>query len=326
MGKTALVLGGGGSRGAYEIGVWQALKELGIKIDIVTGTSIGAVNGALVAQDCFETALEIWQKLKAGTVSELTEKEVLRTLLEENIDEKKIRESNIDFGIVTVELPGLKEHCVFKEDIEEGEMADYIMASAACFPFVEPHEIGEKKFIDGAYFDNVPVEMAVKRGAECVIAVDLESVGITRKAAFEEAADLKLISCKWELGSFFKFEPENIKRVIRLGYLDTMKAYGAFSGERYTFIKGEFAKRGLAEAEAAAGLFGCDPAVIYSKEILDKNIREAMESEEERGWAEELRYNLKEKLKRLASEGPRKLLREELLAKRYLEKNGVVVK
>ena len=42
--KTALVLGGGGSRGAYEAGVWQALTELGIEIDIVTGTSVGAIN------------------------------------------------------------------------------------------------------------------------------------------------------------------------------------------------------------------------------------------------------------------------------------------
>ena len=46
--KTALVFGGGGSRGAYEIGVWQALNELGIEINIVTGASIGAVNGASV--------------------------------------------------------------------------------------------------------------------------------------------------------------------------------------------------------------------------------------------------------------------------------------
>ena len=43
--KTALVLGGGGSRGAYEIGVWKALNELNIHADIVTGTSIGALNG-----------------------------------------------------------------------------------------------------------------------------------------------------------------------------------------------------------------------------------------------------------------------------------------
>ena len=54
--KTALVLSGGGARGAYEAGVWQALTELGIKIDIITGTSVGAINAAMVAQDELELA------------------------------------------------------------------------------------------------------------------------------------------------------------------------------------------------------------------------------------------------------------------------------
>jgi len=79
-GKTALVLGGGGSKGAYEIGVWQALNELGIQIDIVTGTSIGAVNGALVAQNDFEMANKSWHEIKESTITELTEKEVLRKI------------------------------------------------------------------------------------------------------------------------------------------------------------------------------------------------------------------------------------------------------
>ena len=48
--NRALVLSGGGSRGAYEIGAWQALEELGVKFDGVYGTSIGAMNAALVAQ------------------------------------------------------------------------------------------------------------------------------------------------------------------------------------------------------------------------------------------------------------------------------------
>ena len=46
--KRAVVLSGGGSKGSYEIGVWKALRRLHIKYDIVTGTSIGALNGALM--------------------------------------------------------------------------------------------------------------------------------------------------------------------------------------------------------------------------------------------------------------------------------------
>ena len=321
MGKTALVLGGGGARGAYEIGVWQALNELGIDIDIVTGSSIGAVNAALVAQGDFDLSMEIWRKMEEGNVTELTENDVFEGLLNRYLDEEKIRNSSIDFGVVTAELPTLKGHCVFAEEIPNGEINEYIMASAACFPFVHPHEIGDKKFIDGGFFDNLPVDMAFKRGAKHIIAVDLDSFGLIRREHYEEIEDLKIISCKWELGNFFQFKPERIKKEIRLGYLDTMKTFGAFSGNKYTFIKGEFAKRGLAEAEAAAEMFGCDPCIIYSKEMLDKKIKQAMEEEAEKSVAKGLAEEIKTKIKILVSGGPKKLLKEEALAKKYIEKN-----
>ena len=66
--KTALVLGGGGSRGAYEIGVWQALRELGIPVNMVTGTSVGAINGAMIAQDAFELAVSLWKEIDTPMV------------------------------------------------------------------------------------------------------------------------------------------------------------------------------------------------------------------------------------------------------------------
>ena len=69
--KTALVLGGGGSRGAYELGVWQALREMGIGIDMVTGTSIGAINGAMVAQGAYETAVSLWNNIETAHVIDM---------------------------------------------------------------------------------------------------------------------------------------------------------------------------------------------------------------------------------------------------------------
>lgn len=321
MGKTALVLGGGGSRGAYEMGVWQALNELGIEVDIVTGSSIGAVNAALFAQGDFDIAMEVWRKMEESNVTELTENEVFKGLLEKYIDEEKIRSSNIEFGVVTAELPSLKGHCVFAKDIPKGKINDFIMASAACFPFVHPHEIGDKKFVDGGFFDNLPVDMAAKKGARYVIAVDLDSYGFIRRECYDALDSLKIISCQWELGNFFQFKPERIKREIRLGYLDTMKAFGAFSGNKYTFIKGEFAKKGLAEAEAAAEMFRCDPTILYSKAMLDHRIKKAMEEEEEKSMAQGLVDEIRTKGRILLAGGPKKLLKEEKLAKKYLDKN-----
>ena len=66
--KLALVLCGGGSLGAYEMGVWKLLRELEIKPDIVTGTSIGALNGALVVADDYEGALNMWSTIDAEKV------------------------------------------------------------------------------------------------------------------------------------------------------------------------------------------------------------------------------------------------------------------
>lgn len=63
MAKTAVVLAGGGSRGAYQIGVWKALREMGIEYQLVTGTSVGALNGALMVQGDYEKALSVWENL-----------------------------------------------------------------------------------------------------------------------------------------------------------------------------------------------------------------------------------------------------------------------
>ena len=63
--KVGLVLSGGGGKGAYEIGVWKAIKELNIDkyIKVVSGTSIGAINAVLFAQDDFEEAKKMWKEV-----------------------------------------------------------------------------------------------------------------------------------------------------------------------------------------------------------------------------------------------------------------------
>ena len=66
--KIALVLSGGGSRGAYQCGVWQALSELGIKIDIVVGVSVGAINGAMVVQGDVVKTTNLWREMATDMV------------------------------------------------------------------------------------------------------------------------------------------------------------------------------------------------------------------------------------------------------------------
>ena len=76
--KIGLVLAGGGARGAYQIGVWKALIELGIDkyIKVVSGTSIGAVNAMLFQQGAYKLAEEFWYNIKKEQILPMDEKEL----------------------------------------------------------------------------------------------------------------------------------------------------------------------------------------------------------------------------------------------------------
>ena len=282
--KTALVLSGGGSRGAYEAGVWQALTELGVKIDIVTGTSVGAINGAMVVQGELEPTVKLWKEIETHMVFDIPQgtqpieyaKEIiinkgagtsgLKKLLQEYIDEDAVRRSPVDFGVVVVELPGLVPHYVFKEDMKPGQIIDYIMASASLFPALQSYTIDGKEFIDGGYADVMPIDMALKKGATDVIAVYLNATGIVRHQALKAAPNLIKIQCLWDLGNTLIFDTDNARRIMRLGYLDAMKAFGVFDGFYYAFAKSSFDKTTTKMADAAAKIFELDPCLIYTKE------------------------------------------------------------
>ena len=61
--KRAVVLSGGGTKGAFELGVWKALNELSIEYDIVTGTSIGSINGALMCMKDYDRCENMWKSM-----------------------------------------------------------------------------------------------------------------------------------------------------------------------------------------------------------------------------------------------------------------------
>jgi len=265
MGKNAVVLGGGGAKGAYEIGVLTALSKLNFKYDIITGTSVGSINGAVAAQGDISLARKMWNEITTDSVldikSEIPENQTeayrvmakelmensgfdytnLKKLLEGIIDEKKLRSSNVDFGLVTVKFPSMIPVHIFKEDIKEGEIIDYILASAACFPAMKPHKIGKEMYIDGGYNDNIPVNMAIKKGATNIVAVDLNAIGKIKKIK-DRDVNIIYINSYSDLGNMLIFDKNRAKKNIRLGYLDTFKAFKKLDGYKYTFKKGEFAK------------------------------------------------------------------------------------
>lgn len=285
--KTALVLGGGGARGAYEIGVWQALRELGIKINIVTGTSVGAINGAMVVQGAFDLAVTLWKELDTSMVFDIDLKDIimntgvessgLKTMVEKFINEKSIRNSPIDYGLVTVEFPSMTPNYLMRNQIPTGEMTDYILASASCFPAIKSHKIGKSSFIDGAYSDILPVGLALDHGATHVIAVDLDGMGMTNKKRMDDVDYLKIIKCNWDLGNYLIFDRANSKRIMRLGYLDTLRSYEVFDGTFFCFVKGDYSKRDLKGADSAGRIFELDPGFIYKRHTFNIHLKEALD-------------------------------------------------
>ena len=259
--KRALVLSGGGAKGAYELGVYKALKRLGIKIDLITGTSIGAINGALLVTGEYKKAKKFWLKMSASdvfdydfkTVSEYPKvaKDILKNkglkfdraeeFFREIINEDKIRKSKIDYGIVTFNLKNRVPKSLTKANIPHGKMLSYILASAACFPVVEMKNIDGDYYVDGGYYDNLPINLAIDMGADEIIAVDLSAVGFKRKV---KNKDVKIDYIKHELkGSFIlDFDPKSARRNMRLGYNDAMKYYGKLDGKTYTFKKNDLKK------------------------------------------------------------------------------------
>ena len=268
MEKTALVLGGGGARGAYEVGVWQALCELDVPVDIVTGTSVGALNAAVIAAGSFESVSALWRNLRTYMVFRIDVddtlpakqkvsamiKEVLRRyptqgamdaaplkrLLVRYCEEQAVRDSTIRCGIVCVDVSSGKPFERFCDEIPEGKLHDYLLASSAVFPAVKMRKVEGKLLADGGYWDNIPVGLAIRGGAERIIAVDLDSA-FSRRPTIAQAKELKLIRSYWNLGPMLVFDKEQIGRNIRLGYLDTMKLFSACEGKAYAFIKGGFA-------------------------------------------------------------------------------------
>lgn len=264
--KKAIVLSGGGAKGAYQIGVWKALRKLNYKYDIVTGTSVGALNGAFMVMNDYKNAVNFWQNISPKDIfdEQLTQdaetldekKEILLKYakkavkggfsvqtLEKNIerllDTSKFFSSPINYGLVTFNLTNLKPLELEKKNLTKENLKDYLIASATCFPAFQIKKIDNEQYIDGGYYDNVPINLAIRLGAEEIVAVDLDAIGIKQKIK-KEPVKIIHIRPKNNLGSFLIFNKKYALRAIQYGYNDTMKAFGKYTGNHYTFKKSRF--------------------------------------------------------------------------------------
>lgn len=262
--ETALVLGGGGAKGAYEVGAIAALDELGIKAGSVFGTSVGALHAAMYAQGSMDAAAALWDNIRlsdvvseeslaiaddAENIFDHPEKLLefitryaqkkgvdvspLMDILHKLIDEDKIRCSGVHLGIVTTRFPSLAMVEKRLEEMETGSLIDWLMASASCFPIFPMKQVGGDRYIDGGFCDNTPVEMAVRSGARDIVAID---IGKHRShTQYDRRPNITYIRTSQPLGGLLTLDSALSARNRILGYNDVMRAFGRMRGVSYSF-------------------------------------------------------------------------------------------
>ncbi len=263
MNKLGLVLSGGGSKGAYEIGVYKALKKLKKEIDIVTGTSVGAINGVFITQNDLKGSLNFWDhatfkniydenefpQVEDEKISKIYLQYAKSFINEGGLDIYKMKNifddyfkpskffgSNINYGLVTYNFTSKKPVIKTKQELTKNNIKDYVLASASCYPAFKPYLIDNEMYIDGGYYDNLPINLAIDLGATEIIAVDLRAIGF-KKNTKDKSVDVTYITPRNKIGSFLVFDKMQARKAIKLGYNDTMKTFGKLEGNKYTFRK-----------------------------------------------------------------------------------------
>ena len=237
--SNGLVLGGGGARGAYQIGAIKALNELGYTYSVVTGTSVGAINALLLAMHEFETLKEIWINLDYDKVVKHDYKsknksretfikgilhnglsiEPLEKIIREIVNPKKIKNSDIKSGIVYTKR--FRKYFPIKmQEVDENDIHDYLIASCSATPFLKKKKIDNYTCYDGYYSDNLPVKLAIELGATKIIAIDVMK-GFRKKVDTSKIEYLYLSSSK-KLGFFLNFDNVHVNDLINMGYEDIM--------------------------------------------------------------------------------------------------------
>jgi len=180
--KTAFVLGGGGVLGAHEVGMLRALDDAGIRPDLVVGTSVGAINGVVVATDPHAAAsrlAEFWQAgvLRQafgtsvfGRMAQLARSgthqhsiEPLRRLLEDNLPVDAFEDLAVPFQCVAASVQAAAARW-----FGAGPLVPAVLASCAVPGLLPPVEIDGEHFFDGGLVHSIPVGRAVQLGAEVI--------------------------------------------------------------------------------------------------------------------------------------------------------------
>ncbi|HEY7703812.1 MAG TPA: patatin-like phospholipase family protein [Acidimicrobiia bacterium] len=178
--RRAFVLGGGGHRGAFEVGMLKALLERGLRPDLIVGTSIGAFNGVVIAERPTSEGVarleETWRHLTREQIFEdslwrrasialrrrthIHSNDSLRRIIEDTVSARTFAELAVTFQCVAASIELAREHW-----FDQGNLVDAVLASSAVPGLLPPVELGGSHYIDGGVVNSIPISRAFELGA-----------------------------------------------------------------------------------------------------------------------------------------------------------------
>ena len=267
--EYGLVLEGGGAKGAYQIGAWKALKEANIRIKGIAGTSVGALNGALICMGDLEKAESLWENISYSQIMSVDDKIMedifkqkkisrdalkdmmdyisdggvditpLKELIAECVDEEKIQNSPMDLYIHTFSVDEMRELNVDLKEIEPELIKDFLLASSYIFPIFKSEKLHGKTYIDGGAINNVPVDTLIEKEYKDIIIVRIFGIGREKKVKIPEDTTIYTIAPTVSLGSILDFNPKRSKMHLKRGYFDTMRVLYGLAGKIYYIDESE---------------------------------------------------------------------------------------
>jgi NTE family protein len=189
--ETVLVLSGGGGRGAAQLGILRALAERGLEPDACVGTSVGALNAAVVASHPLPVALDMLEKVWASPQTRAVFRSHPLQMLVNRARRRPWMRSDDAIGDLVDYAMGVTGMTTFEElrhplevivtdlqtgdpvVITQGPLRDPLRASAAIPCVFQPVRLGDRSYVDGGVTDNCSLATAVRMGAAQIIAVDL---------------------------------------------------------------------------------------------------------------------------------------------------------
>jgi len=184
FGKVALCLSGGGARGIYQFGMIKAFRDLGLDYDMLYGSSVGALNGALLHQNEMDKMEELWLSIRSNDIyriwpwtfinaftskSSIASIKPLTRLIEKYVNYDKLLANLKDFIVNATDMTHWQTLSIKVRDLTREELPSYIKASVNVPVMFEPVKFRGMNLVDAGILNNFSIGQAIRDGADTMI-------------------------------------------------------------------------------------------------------------------------------------------------------------